>query len=114
MIQSVVKSVVRDVVDKSGSRYWTQQYYILRSGVYWYRREINRIAGTFVLYYSNDSGATWDTLMTLDLTEDSVIIDLTHIYRHRIVGTQYRVDQKLTALGYAGVEDTDWENIYST
>jgi hypothetical protein len=25
MIQSVVKSVVRDVVDKSGSRYWTQQ-----------------------------------------------------------------------------------------
>lgn len=93
---------------------WTAQYYILKSGALWYKREINNNLGVFVLYYSNDSGATWDTLMTLDLTEDSVIIDLAHLYRHRIVGTSYHVDQTLTSTGYAGAENTDWENIYST
>ena len=93
---------------------WTSLYVILHLGVIWYKREINNAGGYFVLYYSENSGDTWETLITLDLTEDSVIIDLTHLYRHRIVGTSYHVDQTLTPLGYTGIEDTDWENIYAT
>jgi len=93
---------------------WTAFYVILTSGLIKYKREINRAGGYFVLYYSDDDGLTWEDLLTLDLTEDSVIIDLAHNYRHRIVGTSYHVDRKLTALGYVGAEDTDWENIYNT
>ena len=102
--------VFRDLSDSS----WVSQYYTLKSGVIWYRREINNAGGYFVLSYSSNSGATWEDLMTLDLTEDSVIIDLAHVYSHRIVGTQYRVDILLTALGYTGVEGVDWINLYST
>ena len=92
---------------------WTGAWYTLRSGDIWYRREINP-AGYFALWYSSDAGGTWEELMRLDLTEESVIIDLTHQYRHRIVGTSYHVDRTLTATGYAGIEDTDWENLYAT
>jgi hypothetical protein len=70
---------------------WTQLYYILKSGVTWYRREINNAGGYFILWYSSDSGANWEDLLTLDLTEDSVLIDLTHQYTHRINGTAYEV-----------------------
>jgi len=76
--------------------YWTQQYFILKSGAIWYKREINNAGGYFTLSYSNDSGGTWDELLKLDLTEDSVVIDLTHQYVHSIVGTSYQV---ATALG---------------
>ena len=93
---------------------WGDYYVVLTLGTIKYKREINTEEGYFKLYYSDNSGGTWDELLTLDLTEDSVIIDLTHEYRHRIVGTSYHVDQTLTPLGYTGIEDTDWENIYST
>ena len=93
---------------------WNGQYYILKSGDIWYRREINEAGGYFVLSYSDNAGVTWEDLMTLDLSEDSVIIDLTQLYSHRIVGTQYRVDYLLTALGYLGIERIDWVNLYST
>ena len=93
---------------------WTSFWVTLKSGFIWYRRELNTLGGYFTLSYSANGGVTWDELMNLDLTEDSVIIDLTHLYRHRIVGTEYRVDRTLTATGYAGIEDTDWENLYST
>jgi hypothetical protein len=86
-------------------RHWTQQYYILKSGTDWYKREINRAGGYFKLWYSDDSGVTWDDLMTLDLTESSVIIDLPHTYRHSIVDGAYNVDWF-----NGGV----WENLYST
>jgi len=93
---------------------WTAAITILTSGAIQYKREINTAGGYFVLSYSSDSGATWEVLMVLDLTEDSPIIDLTHLYRHRIVGTAYHVDNTLTPTGYPGIEGTDWENIYST
>lgn len=93
---------------------WSSYWYTLTSGVIWYKRETNIAGGYFKLHYSDDSGLTWDELFTLDVTEDSVVIDLLHVYRHRIVGTAYHVDQTLTATGYAGIEDLDWENIYST
>ncbi len=99
---------------RTGNAGWSGFWFILTSGLTWYRREINSTGGYFVLYYSSDGGSTWENLFTLDLTEDSVVIDLTHAYRHRIVGTAYQVDRTLTATGYAGTEDIDWENIYST
>ena len=99
-----------------GGRYptWDIFWKFLTSGNTWYRREINDLGGYFVLSYSSDAGSTWETLLVLDLTEVSVIIDRTHVYSHRIVGTEYRVDNLITALGYAGTEGVDWENLYST
>jgi len=93
---------------------WGRLWAIIRSGVTWYKREINTVGGYFILWYSSDGGTTWEELMNLDLTEDSVVIDLGHAYHHRIVGTEYRVDNFLTSLGYSGIENTDWENLYST
>jgi len=70
---------------------WSSFWYTLKSGAIWYRRETNTAGGYFILWYSSDSGGTWENLMTLDLTEDSVIIDLTHVYIHQINGTAYEV-----------------------
>ncbi len=75
----------------SGAGSWRQRWYILRSGSIWYKREINNLDGYFALWYSSNAGATWDLLMTLDITEPSVVIDLIHIYIHSIVGTSYHV-----------------------
>ena len=93
---------------------WDIFWKFLISGNIWYRREINDAGGYFVLSYSSDAGSTWEDLLVLDLTEDSVIIDRDHVYNHRIVGTEYRVDNFLTALAYTGTEGIDWENLYST
>ena len=93
---------------------WVDTLFYVKSGAVWYKRETNTSVGYFALHYSNDSGVTWEELFTLDITEDIPVIDLAHAYRHRIVGTEYHVDQTLTPLGYAGIEGTDWENIYST
>ena len=99
-----------------GGRYppWDMFWLILKSGDTWYRREINDTGGYFVLSYSDDAGVTWEDLLTLSLVEDSVIIDRLHVYNHRIVGTQYRVDYFITGLAYSGAEGTDWVNLYST
>ena len=70
---------------------WSALYYYLKSGDIWYRRETNTDGGYFTLSYSSDAGVTWDELMSLDLTEESVIIDLAHVYTHQIVGTAYQV-----------------------
>lgn len=93
---------------------WTATTYILKSGVTWYKRERNVTLGYFKLWYSSDSGANYIELMSFDINEVDPVIDVNHEYRHRIVGTQYRVDRTITATGYAGIENTDWENIYST
>jgi len=74
-----------------GGQIWSSLYYILKSGAIWYRRETNTAGGYFILWYSSDSGGTWEELMNLDLTEDSVVIDLAHLYTHRITGTAYEV-----------------------
>lgn len=70
---------------------WISSTYILRSGATWYKRERNAALGYFKLWYSSDSGANWEELLTLDLTEDNVLIDTPHLYTHRIVGTAYQV-----------------------
>jgi len=78
-------------IGRNTSQYWASPWYTLRSGDTWYRREINNSGGYFKLHYSSNAGVTWEELMSLDLTEDSVIIDLTHQYTHRITGTAYEV-----------------------
>ena len=110
---SISQLGVTGIITEGGDS-WSSVYTYVKSGVIWYRREINATGGYFVLSYSDDSGVTWEDLMTLALTEDSIIIDLPHNYSHRVVGTEYRVDYFITALGYTGVEGTDWENLYST
>jgi len=102
------------VYDSTCFSNWDEQWYTLKSGDIWYRREINEDDGYFQLTYSSDAGVTWDTLMTLAITESSIIIDLAHIYHHRIVGTEYRIDVFLTPIGYTGVQGVDWENLFST
>lgn len=74
-------------------QHWTSSIYILKSGAIWYKRERNSALGYFKLWYSSDSGATWgdDALVTLDLTEDSPLIDTAHVNTHQIVGTSYEV-----------------------
>ena len=108
------RGVVGTLTESGRYPTWDIFWKFLTSGSIWYRREINDSVGTFTLSYSSDAGGTWEDLLVLDLTEDSVIIDRTHVYNHRIVGTEYRVDNLITALAYAGEEGTDWENLYST
>jgi hypothetical protein len=95
----------------SSSSNWTSHYVYLKSSDIWYRREINNAGGYFALDYSEDAGVTWTNLVTLDLTESDPLIDLAHIYRHRIVDFEYHIDQTLTSTGYAGTEGVDWENL---
>jgi hypothetical protein len=75
----------------SGGISWTSLIYILKSGATWYKREINNTEGYFKLWYSSDSGANYEMLFNIDLTEQSVLIDLDHEYVHSIVGTAYKV-----------------------
>jgi hypothetical protein len=105
IVRSVIKSTVRNTVGQFSGKSWTSLYYILKSGSDWYKREINLAGGYFKLWYSDDSGVTWEMLFILDLTEDSVIIDLPHLYRHSIVDGAYNVDWFNGGI---------WENLYST
>jgi len=75
----------------SNTQSWSSLYYILKSGDTWYRRETNTAGGYFKLWYSSDAGENYESLMTLALTEDRVIIDSSHQYVHSIVGTSYHV-----------------------
>jgi hypothetical protein len=92
------------------------QYIFVTSGLIVYRK--GERSGLYVIDYSSDGGVDWElAIISMALDEDSIIIDIDHGvtgYRHRIVGTEYRIDQELTATGFLGSENTDWENIYST
>lgn len=98
-------------VGNSTGSLWRQSIYILKSGTDWWKREINYAQNYFKLWYSGDSGLTWEENTELILSEGDNLIDLTHTYRHRIVDGDYHVDEKLTATGYTGTEGVDWRNI---
>ena len=92
IVRPVVWSVVNPVTMRLGSgQSWSDLYYILKSGSTWYRRETNTAGGYFKLWYSSDAGVTYEELFSLDMTEDSVIIDSAHAYTHQINGTAYEV-----------------------
>ena len=83
-------------------------------GLIVYRKGIR--GSYYVIDYSSDGGVTWElNLVLLDPTETSIIIDIdagVADHRHEVRGNDYCIDAELTALGFAGVENTDWENIY--
>jgi head-tail adaptor len=106
-IRLTIEKLIESVSSVNG---WT----ILTSGLIMYRRGVHSTTHQYVLDYSQDGGIYWQNLISFNPTEDNVIRDKDSLYRHRIVGTEYRVDQTLTLTGYAGTEDLDWENIYST
>jgi hypothetical protein len=83
----------------------------LISGQIRYRRGIDRVTLQYVLDYSEDGGVTLETLISENRTEDTILQDKGHLYRHRIVDYDYHVDQTLTGTGYAGTEGVDWENL---
>jgi hypothetical protein len=88
----------------------------LSSGVTRYRK--GERSGKYVVDYSFDGGVTWELdLIVLELDEVSIIMDIDHGvagYRQQIRGTALKIDHALTPLGFAGAENTDWENIFST
>ena len=112
-VYSAVFNSVRSVGIKSEAQL-IADWINYTSGLTEYRRGVNDLTNLYELQYSDDGGSTWETLVSQQTDEDTIIQDNSNLYRHRIVGTAYHIDQTLTAIGYDGIEDTDWENIYST
>ena len=88
----------------------------ITSGLIVYRKGMR--GSYYVMDYSDDGGATWTlNLLMLNPDEDSILMDIDDgvaDYRHEIRGTAYKIDYALTPTAFAGIENTDWENIYST
>lgn len=71
----------------------------------------------FFIDYSDDSGSTWELdLVSLEIDEELAIIFLgsNASYRKQIRSGDLMLDRVITGTGFAGIEDTDWENIYNT
>jgi len=71
-------------------------------------------AGVYVIDKSVDAGVTWENIRELDPTEDSIIINIdagVTGYRQQVRTCALRIDQELTPFGFAGAENTDWEEI---
>jgi hypothetical protein len=92
--------------------FWT----ILTDGLCMYRK--GERDGLYVIDFSADGGTTWELdLVQIELDEDTIITDIdagVAGYRHQIRSCIYCIDHELTPLGFAGAENTDWENIYNT
>jgi len=87
------------------------------SGLCYYRK--GERDGMYVIDFSNDGGTTWELdIVQLELDEDSIIISIDDGvagYRHEVRACVYYIDHELTPTGFdGGVEDTDWETVYST
>ena len=95
---------------------FTITYLVLNDGLIYYRKGIR--GGIYVIDYSSDGGITWNYgIVQLRPDEDTIIINIDDGevgYRHLIRDGAYVIDHELTALGFEGVENTDWENVYST
>jgi len=86
--------------------------YVSDSALCWYRKGLRD--GMYVIDKSVDAGVTWENISELDPTEDSIIINIdagVTGYRQEVRTCALRIDQELTPLGFAGVENTDWEEI---
>ena len=95
---------------------WGSDWTTLTSGLIVYRKGTR--SGMYVIDKSEDGGITWELdLVRLELDEDSIIISIddgVEGYRHVIRDEAYCIDHELTATGFDGVENTDWENVYNT
>ena len=98
--------------------YWEKEYgdgyKKIINGCDWYRK--GERDGMYVIDYSNDCGVTWELdLVQFELDEDIIIINIDNGvvgYRQVVRDSAYCIDQKLTSLGFYGVENIDWENIF--
>jgi hypothetical protein len=91
---------------------WT----IVSSGLCYFRK--GERSGRYVIDKSTDGGTTWElNIVVLELDEDSIIMSIDDGvagYRQQVRSCVLYIDNALTPLGFAGVEDTDWEWIWST
>lgn len=71
----------------------------------------------YVIDYSNDGGSSWEyDLVQLMPEEENIVMAIdagVTGYRHQIRNGDYFIDHELTATGFAGTENTDWEWIYT-
>jgi len=91
------------------------QWVTLTSGDLVYRKGVR--GGLYVIDKSTDGGSTWELdLVNIQLDETNIIKDVDNNpegYRQVIRNNTYCIDHELTTTGFAGVENTDWENIYT-
>ena len=91
---------------------WTVVY----DGLIVYRKGLR--LGMYVIDKSEDGGFTWELdLIKLVPDEDTFIIaidDGIAGMRQVVRDGALCIDMELTPLGFAGIEDTDWENIFNT
>ena len=91
---------------------WT----IVSSGLCWYRK--GERDGMYVIDKSTDGGVTWEEdIVVMELDEESIIISIDDGevgYRQQVRSCVLYIDHVLTPLGFAGVENTDWEWIWNT
>ena len=89
---------------------WT---YATDGALCWFRK--GERLGMYVIDKSIDGGLTWELdLIQLELDEDTIIMDIdTGVagYRQQVRACCLMIDMVLTPLGFAGLEDTDWEYI---
>ncbi len=86
------------------------------SGLCYFRK--GERSGRYVIDKSADGGTTWElNIVVLELDEDSIIMtidDGVAGYRQQVRSCVLYIDHELTPLGFDGVENTDWEWIWST
>jgi len=90
----------------------SQWIYVSDGALCWYRKGLQ--GGIYIIYKSIDAGVTWENISELDPTEESIIISIdagVTGYRQQVRDCALQIDQELTPIGFAGLEDTDWENI---
>lgn len=74
--------------------------------------------GMYVIDKSIDGGVTWEFDLVKLMPDETVFIigidagiaGMRQVVRDNL----YRIDMEITLLGFAGVENTDWENIFTT
>jgi hypothetical protein len=70
----------------------------------------------YVIDRSVDGGTTWElNLVQLQPDENTIIISIDNGvsgYRDIVRDGAYCIDETITPLGFSGIENTDWDNIY--
>jgi hypothetical protein len=116
IIHDVCKPVVSGVLFAAAAGDGAETYRYISSGDIIYRRRKNRV----MLYidYSDNGGVTWElNIYSALLSEDVIAVTIDSSpagYREAIRDGAYKIDFELTSTGFAGTEDVDWENVWST
>jgi hypothetical protein len=70
--------------------------------------------GMYVIDKSVDAGVTWENIRIINPEEETIIMSIdagVTGFRQEVRLCALRIDQELTPLGFAGIENTDWEEI---